>query len=302
MSRPAFKVESNLQNLFSFDELKQDIETELAHGSVDETQTNEIIKHINEDIENKNRIAEEIIQTVAVYQSQITLGKIINVLLHEGRRPLSYFRNRIPYLKRRYESFQKHRDSTELEKVMEVVDGIAENAQFFVNLFKRIDPLAAGKRAAKEPLELKRTIENAFSVFENEMKSHNISAEISGPDDFRFSAWQQDIYAIFTNLVDNSLYWMSEKKSEIREITVQFLMDKGSLIHIDYHDTGPGIEPNLIENDVIFEPHFSTKPDGTGLGLAIAGEAAERNGLELKVIESEKGAHFRLQPKTKGRQ
>ena len=301
LSRPGFKVESNLQNLFSFDELQQNIEIELTKAAVDRTTTDEIIKFINQDAEEKNKIAEEIRQTVIVYQSQITLGKIINVLLHEGRRPLSYFRNRIPYLKRRYNSFLKNGDSANLEKTMEVVDGIAENSQFFVNLFKRLDPLAVGKRTAKKPLVLKKTIENAFSVFENEMKSHNISAEISGPDDFKFPAWHQDIYAIFTNLVDNSLYWISEKKSETREITVEFLMDESSMIHIDYHDTGPGIEPDLIESKVIFEPHFSTKPDGTGLGLAIAAEASERSGFELKVFESEKGAHFRLQPKIEGR-
>ena len=300
LSRPGFKVESNLQNLFSFDELEHNIETELTKAAVDRTTTDKIIKFINQDAEEKNKIAEDIRQTVAVYQSQITLGKIINVLLHEGRRPLSYFRNRIPYLKRRYNSFQKNGDLANLEKVMEILDGITENSQFFVNLFKRLDPLAAGKRAAKKPLELKKTIENVFSVFENEMKSHNISAQISGPDDFRFAAWYQDIYAIFTNLVDNSLYWISQKKSETREITVEFLIDEGSLIHIDYHDTGPGIELNLIESGVIFEPHFSTKPDGTGLGLAIAAEAAERSGLELKVLESEEGVLFRLQPKTEG--
>jgi hypothetical protein len=33
------------------------------------------------------------------------------------------------------------------------------------------------------------------------------------------------------------------------------------------------------------------------LGFAIAGEAADRNKLELKVLESEEGAHFILQPK-----
>ena len=98
---------------------------------------------------------------------------------------------------------------------------------FFVNLFKRLDPLAARKQTRKKSLELKKTIENVFSVFENEMKSHNISAEIKGPDEFRFPAWHQDIYAIFTNLVDNSLYWISEKKPEIREITIEFLMDEG---------------------------------------------------------------------------
>ena len=300
LSRPAFKVESNLQTLFSFDELKQNIEKELSKAAVDRVTTDEIIRRINEDAEDKNKIAEEIRQTVAVYQSQITLGKIINVLLHEARRPLSYFRNRIPYLKRRYDSFQKNEDPADLAKAMEVVDGIAENSQFFVNLFKRLDPLAARKQTTKKPLVLKKTIENVFSVFENEMKSHNISAEIKGPDEFRFPAWHQDIYAIFTNLVDNSLYWISQKKPETREITIEFLMDEGTLIHIDYNDTGPGIEPDLIKSEVIFEPHFSSKPDGTGLGLAIAAEAADRSELELKVFESEEGAHFRLQPKMEG--
>jgi signal transduction histidine kinase len=184
--------------------------------------------------------------------------------------------------------------------VLSIADGIEENMELFVTFFRRFDPLAAGKRGPRNPLELKKTIEGTLSVFENEMKSHNISAQISGPDDFRFAAWYQDIYAIFTNLVDNSLYWISQKKSETREITVEFLIDEGSLIHIDYHDTGPGIELNLIASGVIFEPHFSTKPDGTGLGLAIAAEAAERSGLELKALESEEGVLFRLQPKTEG--
>ena len=300
LSRPGFKVESNLQNLFSYDELKENIETELTKAVVDKTTIDEIIKRINEDAGEKNKIADEIRQTIAIYQSQITLGKIINVLLHEARRPLSYFRNRIPYLKRRYDSFQKNGNPTDLEKSMEIVDGIAENSQFFVNLFKRLDPLAARKQTTKKPLALKKTIEDVFSVFENEMKSHNISAEIKGSDEFRFLAWHQDIYAIFTNLVDNSLYWISEKKPETQEITVEFLMDENSLIHIDYHDTGPGIEPTLIESGVIFEPHFSTKPNGTGLGLAIAAEAADRSGFELKIIHSKEGAHFRLKSKTKG--
>lgn len=300
LSRPTLKIERNLQGLFSSDELKQNVKTRLSKDAISQTTADEIIELIDRDAEDKNKVAEEIRQVVAIYQGQATLGKIINVILHEARHPLSYFRNRILYLKRRYNSFQKNRNLADLEKAMEVVNGVAENSRFLVDLFKRLDPLAARKRTVKKPLELKKTIESVLSVFESEIKSHNISAEIRGSDDFKFSAWHQDIYAIFTNLVDNSLYWVSQKKIKTREITIEILANENSLIHIDYRDTGPGIEPDLIESEVIFEPHFSTKPEGTGLGLAIAGEAAERNGLELKVFESEEGAHFRLQPKMEG--
>lgn len=297
LSRPALKVERELQRLFSFDEMKQSVHTQLAKGSVDQTTADKIIEIIAQDEEDKNKVADEIRKTVAIYQGQATLGKIINVILHEGRHPLGYFRNQIPNLKYWSEIFLGTGDPTNLGEILAITDGLWQNAEFFVNLFSRLDPLAAKKRTTKKQLDLKKTIEGSLAVFENEMKSHNISAEVIGPDDFTFPCWPQDIYAIFTNLVDNSLYWMREKNVPERNIRIELVTLGDSLIHIDYRDTGPGIEPTLIEKKLIFEPHYTTKPDGTGLGLAIAGEAAERNGLKLKVLESDAGAHFRLYPK-----
>ena len=297
LSRPSVKVEQDLQRLFSFNELKRDIRTQLTKGAVDARTTGEIIELVNRDEEDKNKIADEIRKAVAVYQGQATLGKIINVILHEGRRPLNYFRNQIPNLRHWNDSFQRTRESQKLEKLLAIADGVEKNMEFFVTLFRRLDPLAAGKRGVRKPLDMMKTIQHTLSIFENEIASLNVSVEIKGPADFKFSAWPQDMSAIFTNLIDNSLYWMNQKSGTTRQITVEVLTDGDSLSHIDYRDTGPGIEPSLIESEIIFEPQFSTKPDGTGLGLAIAGEAADRNTLELKAFESEKGAYFRLQPK-----
>ncbi len=298
LSRPVIKVERELERLFSFDELKRDVLERLTKSGIDPKTSNKIIDIISREEEDKNKIATEIRQAVAIYQGQATLGKIINVILHEGRRPLSYFRNQIPNLRYWYKSFRKTENLKNLEKSLSIVEGIGMNAEFFVNLFNKLDPLAAGKRSKKEPLALKKEIENVLAVFEQEMKSQKVIAEITGSDDFRFFSWRQDINAIFTNLVDNSLYWMSEKKTSKRKIIIELATDKDSLLHVDYHDTGPGIEPDHIASEVIFEPEFTTKPSGTGLGLAIAGEAAARNDLELKAFESEEGAWFRLQPKT----
>lgn len=298
LSRSALKVERELEQLFSSDELKRNIQTKLTRSGSDKKTTEEIIDLISQNEEKKNKVANEIRQAVAIYQGQATLGKIINVILHEGSQPLNCFKNDIPNLWYWYKSFLKTRDSEDLKELMSIIDGIGESAEIFVALFDKLDPLAAKKRSTKESLMLKKSIQKALTIFESQMKFHNVSTEINGPDDFRFFCWSQDIYAIFTNLADNSLYWMVEKKVAIRKITIEILTDGDSLIHIDYRDTGPGIEPDLIESEIIFEPEISTKPDGMGLGLAIAGEAADRNSLELKAFESEKGAYFRLQPKT----
>ena len=293
LSRPAIKIEQNLQGLFSSERLKHKVRTQLVKGAKAE----KIIELIDEDSANKNRVVEEIQQAIAIYQGQATLGKIVNVILHEGRQPLSYFREQIPYLRRWYELFRKTKSQTTFENLMRIAEGIGQNAKFFVHLFRRLDPLAAGKRIPRKPLELKKTIEGTFDVFESQLKTHNIFTQVKGVDGFRLSVWEQDIYAIFTNLIDNSVYWIREKNADDGKITIEIHTDGDSLKYINYQDTGPGIESSLIDSKVIFEPQFSTKPEGTGLGLAIAGEAAERNHLELGAVPSEEGAHFILQPK-----
>ena len=292
------RVERQLERLFSYDEMKGAIRAQLSRSPIGKAAANEIIDIIDREEEEKNRVADEIRQAVAIYQGQATLGKIINVILHEGRRPLGYFKNQIPHIRHWHGSFQETGNPAQLAKVLRMAEGIGQNAEVFVSLFSRLDPLAAKKRSTRKPLVLKKEIVDTFGVFENEMKSLNVSAEVKGPENFIFPSWRQDIYAIFTNLIDNSLYWISEKDTPRREVTIDILVSGDSLQSIDYLDTGPGIEPSLIASEVIFEPYFSTKPDGTGLGLAIAGEAAERNGLELKVFASDEGAYFRLQPKT----
>ena len=298
LSRPALKVERELERLFAFDELKRGVRARLKRRGIDNKTADEIIRIISKEEEDKNRIAEDIRQAVAVYQGQATLGKIINVILHEGRRPLNYFKNQIPNLSYWVDFLKNNRDPEVLEKIIPIVGGIGENADVFVKLFSRLDPLASGKRGRKKKLPLKNSIAEIFEVFRKELKQGDIAVNLSGPDDFTLLIWRQDIYAIFTNLIDNSIYWISNKKPTEKEITVKFTSDGDDLRYIDYFDTGPGIEPHLIDSEVIFEPQFSTKPNGTGLGLAIAGEAANRNGLELKAFESEKGAFFRLQPRS----
>ena len=178
---------------------------------------------------------------------------------------------------------------------MSIADEIEDSAEVLVELFDKLDPLAAKKRSTKKPLVLKRAIQQALDVFKEGIEKNKVSTIVSGPEKFRFLCWTQDIFSIFINLVDNSMYWMCQKGIPKRQISIELVTKGDSLCYIDFRDTGPGIRPD--HSEMIFVPQFTTKPEGMGLGLAIAGEAADRNDLELKAFESEEGAYFRLQPK-----
>lgn len=292
LSKPALKVEKELNRILSFDNLKQTVHKKLIAGGMNEKSAEEVIELISKEEEEKSQTVEEIRQAIATYQGQATLGKIMNVVLHEGRRPLNYFRNEVPRIDRFIKKYKETSDFEHIETIESIAHNTVSNAKTFSDLFLRLDPLAMGNRPAKRQLSIENEISNCFAIFRQQMEDKGIKFKISGSA--IIEAWQQDIAAIFTNLIENSIFWLSEKNTDIKEIMVGILTEENSLSYIDFRDTGPGIEPNLIENNLIFEPQFSTKPGGTGIGLAIAGEAAERNGLKLTALESTTGAYFRL--------
>nr|WP_314169617.1 sensor histidine kinase [uncultured Neisseria sp.] len=295
LSKPALKVEKELNRILSFDNLKQTVHKKLIAGGMNEKSAEEVIELISKEEEEKSQTVEEIRQAIATYQGQATLGKIMNVVLHEGRRPLNYFRNEVPRIDRFIRKYKETNDFEHIETIESIAHNTVSNAKTFSDLFLRLDPLAMGKRPAKRQLSIENEISNCFAIFRQQMEDKGIKFEING--DAIIEAWQQDIAAIFTNLIENSIFWLSEKNTDIKEIMVNIITNENSLSYIDFRDTGPGIESNLIEDNLIFEPQFSTKPGGTGIGLAIAGEAAERNGLKLTALESTAGAYFRLSTK-----
>lgn len=296
LSRKVVKIEQQLEDLYSLEGLTQSVRRKLKEAKIDQKTTGEIIALISKESKEKTLLMEQMRRNFAIYQGQATLGKIINVVIHEGRHPISYIKNQIPNLRHLLELISVSENQAKMSDFIRISEGIKSSSEKLVTLFRRIDPLASKNRSRKRYLQMKKVIARAISVFEAEMVKQEISLKIIGSGDFKFLAWEQDISAIFTNLADNSIYWMKHGGLKKRQISITLKVEDGSLKFIDYRDTGPGIEPSLIDSGVIFEPNFTTKPDGMGLGLAIAGEAASRNGLELEAFEADSGAFFRLRP------
>jgi len=296
LARKPEKINTKIQQLFEYDDLKGEITKILESFKVGVDNQGKILKLIDEKANQNNRIVEEIKEIVAIYQKHATVGKIINVILHEGRHPLNYFVNQTPNFQKWREELLNNYSPELLEKIISRLNSFNENSDKFIKLFNKLDPLAARKRAVKKNFELVHAINESISIFETELVAQGIEAKIDCQNGIKLYGWEEDFITAFVNLIENSLYWLGTVERNPKKISFRVLEDETELL-IEYRDNGPGIEMHFIEDEVIFDPGFSTKPDGTGLGLAIAGEAMDRNSGKLKAIYSTDGVYFRIEIK-----
>jgi signal transduction histidine kinase len=295
--RQAGNIEDNLSKLFDLSKIENSIEKIVKSDNSKDFNLKEIRTLIKKEKEIKAKEYEKIQETIARYEGQVTLGKIIGVLLHEGRKPLKYIDEQslrverwIKMIEEKNIIFKNDLIFTQ-EEIIERLVGLKNESKLIINLFNKVDPLAVRKRIPTFKNSLNKIIKQIIILFEYELKKENINIFCDNYD-MSFKGVNTDIYIVFTNLFDNSIYWLSTNKSNNRYIRIKSYYEKNILV-VEFSDNGPGIKDNYIES--IFEPGFSTKNRGTGLGLAIVGEALQRNNAKITLIENKKGTIFKIE-------
>ncbi|HHQ2479276.1 TPA: sensor histidine kinase [Bacillus cereus] len=298
----------SVQGLFDFSEFQTDIQSSIDSSLNKikkdplkiEQYTDEMKKDVEQKIQTlekqKNIEYEHIKEIIAIYQGQATLGKIISVILHEGRKSIGYFSNQLPRVMRWLSKLGKEQNLTELplfEKINDRLQTTEKESKSLTRLFKKLDPLTRTRRTNPTSIDLKEIIKHVHEIFENELKYSNIQFVTNVDGNTVVYGTEEDFLMCVTNLVENSVYWLKKGKKNDKCITINLLENEDSNL-IEVIDNGPGIEKEFIESESIFVPGFSGKSEdsGTGLGLAIAGEAIDRNNGKLKAIYLENGAYF----------
>jgi len=290
--RKTIKIEQELNALFDFDTLKNSIKRELKKSNVPSPTLTTIEDIIAKTEKRKSGILEQIKDTVAMYQGQVTLGKIIMVIMHEGRKPLKYLKEQSPRIARWIKELHEEYNTYLLEKIIDRLEDTKKESLLLIDLFDRLDPLAVKKRGKRKNINIYHVIKRAEELFESEFLEKKIKFSNEVDAKVTFWGWEQDFYITLTNLIDNSLYWLPMLENKNQKQIVISSQYEGKSVIIDYRDNGPGIAKKYIEDSLIFEPGFSTKPGGTGLGLAIAGETIERNKGILRALYDPEGAYF----------
>ena len=104
------QIGHRLSVAFGFSEFKKTISKRLEEAGTPKEVVDDVLKFVDSKENEQAKFIEDIGETMALYQGQATVGKIINVVLHEGRRPLNYLKNQIPYIKRYHKKYVEKKD------------------------------------------------------------------------------------------------------------------------------------------------------------------------------------------------
>ncbi len=226
------------------------------------------------------------------------VGAMAAAIAHEMRSPLAGIRLSASMLKRRIDP-----SLTEAGLLDEIIVEVRKLEDTVNRCLTYLRPLAL----VTQEVELNRLVREALALCEAPLAEAGRAAlrvelrlaevlpiVVGDPDRLREAV---------ANLITNALEAMREGGGTLTLLTEALAPGPGpaaggatgspSAVAVTVADTGPGIEPDIL--DQIFSPFFTTKAYGSGVGLATVQKIVTGHGGRVEVSnEAGRGATFRI--------
>lgn len=253
----------------------------------------EVIKEVKEEIE---KAKEQVIQSVEDQQRE---NEILRDLAGTGLAAERFTHEFARMIRGALDSLQRLKKLTDLSnpKIKKEIDTIYGTLEALRNDIRLLGPMFYVKKVAKEKdLDIKQIIENTLSLHEQRIKKESVQIETSG-NSFTVTMREGSCMQVFSNLIDNSIFWLS-RKSELDRRKIRIILDKKNKT-VFVSDSGSGVVERYKKH--IFEPFFSMKgEDGRGLGLYIVKEILNEKNWDISLVSKEDypnlldGASFKI--------
>jgi signal transduction histidine kinase len=178
----------------------------------------------------------------------------------------------------------------EIEKIISELSIAAKKdkaTNHIKDLTKRLSELVEGyaalvRRGRPAKIKASELIEQALFNVNYRLSVHKVEL-INGctkENDFVIKCSKRLILGAIMNIIDNSLWWLENKRPEKKQIYISATKDLSGGPAIVIGDNGPGFMDSV--EDVIL-PFFTRKPDGMGLGLHITDEIMRAHGGKFTI-------------------
>ena len=225
-------------------------------------------------------------EIISRYRRLSTLGLLIDPILHDGGNLLNKIELKAVNIVK-----EAQKGDCNLSKVVNKATEIKTLKSEFTNLYKRIEPFGGRKRGRPQTIVVEDIIRDQFMICKEELEQNEIKYDVSKTE-HKVTIDVSELAIVLMNLLQNSIYWLSTVSTN-REISIE-VADTTDGLEIIVSDSGPGVMPG--DEEIIFQPYYSTKPNGIGLGLTIVGEIMAEYDGELSLLKEGVlgGASFRL--------
>ena len=222
-----------------------------------------------------------------VYYSRLaTVGTIAQMLTHEIRTQTTTLGGMLEFVQEEF----AHLFSQRAEKLFDMSKSAIRTLEQLANTFS---PLANRDfRRGDRHSMLEEQIRICLERQQGENRGGNIRYLVP-ESKTRVAIDPGELDAIILNLITNSLYWLSNSMSDVRELEFDVDMTADwKRVEVWVHDNGPGLDEDNPE--IVFLPGITRKPDGIGMGLTVASELVAAHGGQLKAVPVGKlgGASF----------
>jgi two-component sensor histidine kinase len=244
-------------------------------------------------LDNTTSYITEMNRRIDIYEDLAGLGLAVEKASHDAFSVLQKMMLNISDIKSRLSK----NENISKKELQQIFSDLNDNAGYLFDQLQLLQPLFRISKRNETIISISDVTKKILRYFKLETDKNNIKIDVQLVRDIKMKTSTGFIFQILINLLDNSIYWLSEKGgSKDRRIIIKIDGNKNELT---VGDSGVGIHEE--QRDLVFMEFYSTKPKerGRGLGLYIVKEIVDRLDASIELLLNEKtkllkGANFRI--------
>ena len=201
---------------------------------------------------------------IAHFSRLNSMGEVASGIAHELNQPLTAIINYSSGCKRRLQDFKQ----TIPKEIFAAIEQTIAQAQRAGKIIHHLKDFLRKGELSKKSFDLNAAIKDVLSFINRLSIQNNVKIKL------KLDSTLPSIYAdkihieqVILNIITNAIEAFIETHSSKREITIYTETPQTNQVKITITDTGPGINPQFIDN--IFNPFVTTKEQGMGIGLSL---------------------------------
>ena len=252
------------------------------------------IRDVTDRVEAENRARDLQRRLDRVSRIQM-LGEMSSAMAHEINQPLTAISNFANAVRRSLDG-----EAPDLERISDQIKTIAELAVHAGEIVRRMRQMIDRGKAEIRPENVNEIIEEAVRVGRATSAFHGPEIELDLSTDLPpVMADRVQIQQVLINLMNNAYEAVAGEDQPLRIISDltkpndRIILKAGasaSEVQVSVVDTGPGIDPEII--DSIFDPLVTNKSSGLGVGLAVCRSIIDAHGGHIWAVNGPTGAEF----------